>query len=267
MTDERFRIDRETVVIDGVTSPITLMQLSDAHMSLDSELDDAENREKAKRHRDIWMGHGNGISQLENFETLTAYGREQGVDLFVYAGDMMDFPSVGTAKAATDVINAAGNFLFAPGNHEYAQTHPTLYEGVTNGTPAFQVKDLGEVVMVAVNNAAHSIPDDVLNSLKAVLYGDKPVILLHHTPVDCDTLHPAAVDYWQDVTYFLFGADGKGDNVQEYIRLVSKEKTQLKAVIAGHLHFAHVDTFENGVRQFVSAPCLAGYARIIEIKG
>ncbi len=265
--DERFCIDRETITIEGLTKPLTLMQLSDAHMSLDSALDDVENREKAQKHRDIWMTHGNGLSQLENFEALTAYGREQGVDLFVYAGDMMDFPSVGTAKAAADVINAAGDYLFAPGNHEYAQTHPTLYEGVTNGTPAFQMKDLGEVVLVAVNNAAHSIPDEVIAALKAILYGDKPVILLHHTPVDCDTLHPAAVDYWQDVTYFLFGADGKGENVQEYIRLVSKEHTQLKAVIAGHLHFAHVDTFENGVMQYVSAPCLAGYARFIEIKG
>lgn len=264
MNDPRYRIDRETVKV-GLKKPLRLMQLSDAHMSLDSPLDDAKTREKAQKHRDVWMQHGNGVSQLENFETLTAYGREQGVDLFVYAGDMADFPSVGTADEAVAAMNRAGRYVFAPGNHEYAHLHPDLYKAGTRGNPAFQAVDLGEVMLAAVDNAAHSVPDEVMASLKAVLYGDKPVILLHHTPVSCETLRPAAVDYWQDVTYFLFGESGKGENIDEYIRLVSREKTRLVAVIAGHLHFSHVDVFENGVPQFVSAPCLAGYGRILDV--
>ena len=54
------------------------------------------------------------------------------------------------------------------------------------------------------------------------------------------------------------------ENAKAYHRLLTEEHTQLQAVIAGHLHLAHTDIFPNGVPQFISAPCLAGYAAIID---
>lgn len=265
--DNRFRVVRETLTIDGLNNTYRFMQLSDSHMSPDSPLDSDEDRQKAAKLREIWMGHGNGLTQEENFLSLTAYGRQQEVDLFVYAGDMTDFPSVGTAAEAKTMYDAAGPYFYAPGNHEQAFRFPAFFEAATNGDPAFQVMELGELRLVAVDNAAHSVPDRVMDRLKAVLYGDKPVILLHHTPIDCDTLHPDAERYWEDLTYFLFGLPGAGENVDEYIRLLTKETTQLKAILAGHLHYDHVDTFENGVTQYISAPCLAGFGRILDIRG
>ncbi len=264
--DPRFRVEQETIVIKGLQKPFRIMQLSDAHLSLDSPLDSDEVRQKAAHQREVWFSHGNGLSQEENFRLLTAYGRERDVDLFLYPGDMMDFPSVGTAAAAIELMNEAGDYVFAPGNHEYAERFD-YYDAATDGSPAFHTRDCGEFVIVSVNNAAHTCPTDVLEKLRAVLYGDKPVILLEHTPIDCDTLHPAAVAYWQDPTYFLFGCPGGGENIEAFISLVTKEKTQLKAVICGHMHFDHVDVFENGVPQLISAPCLAGYARLITVKG
>jgi len=267
MTDDRFCIERETLRIDGLQNTYRLMQLSDSHLNLDSPLDSGEDREKAAHLRDVWMNHGNGIAAEDNYDALVAYGKEQGTDLFVFAGDMTDFPSVGTAAAGKAKYDEAGAYLYAPGNHEQAHRFPDYYTAATGGDPALQVLDLGELRFVAVDNAAHSVEDRVMDALETLLRGDKPVILLHHTPIDCDTLHPAALAHWQDVTYFLFGLPGDGKNIERYIRLITKEKTQLKAVIAGHLHMAHVDTFENGVTQYISAPCLTGYGRMIEITG
>ena len=264
-TDARFRVERETLHIDGLTRSYRLMQLSDSHLNPDSPLDSEEDRQKAAHLREVWMQHGNGIPAADNFEALVAYDKAQQADLFVFAGDMTDFPSVGTAAAGKDLYATAGDYLYAPGNHEQAFRFPEYFRDATNGDPALQVRDLGELRFVAVDNAAHSVPDRVMNELETILRGDKPVILLHHTPLDCPTLYPDAVAYWQDVTYFLFGKPGNGENVERYIRLLTQEQTQLKAVIAGHLHLAHVDTFENGVTQLISAPCLAGYGRIIDI--
>ncbi|MBQ4618037.1 MAG: metallophosphoesterase [Clostridia bacterium] len=265
--DARFRIDRDTLVIDGLQRSYRLFQLSDSHMSPDSPLDTDEHREKAAHLREVWMQHGNGLSQEDNFRALTAYGRSLQCDRFLFAGDMTDFPSPGTASVAKTMFDEAGAYLYTPGNHEQAFRFPSYFEAIANGDPAFQVTELEELRLVAVDNAAHGVPDRVIEALTDVLYGDKPVILLQHTPLDCPTLRPFAEDYWQDVTYFLFGLPGEGDNIDTYVRLLTKEKTQLKAVVAGHLHLSHVDTFENGVTQFVSAPCLAGYARVIDIQG
>ncbi len=255
--DDRFRIDRETLTIPGLTRTYRFMQLSDSHMSPDSPLDDDATREKAAKHREVWMAHGNGLTQEDNFEALAALGKQEQVDLFLLAGDMTDFPSVGTADEGKKCYDRLlGSYVYVPGNHEQGNDNPPL-----------QVYDCGELLVVGVDNGAHTVDDDTMDALETLAHGDKPIILLHHVPVDCDTLHPAAVDYWQDVTYFLFGASGKGENIDRYNRLVREEKTAIRAVIAGHLHFAHIDTFENGVTQYVSAPTLAGYARILEVHG
>lgn len=267
MNDPQFRIDRDTLVVDGLQRTYRLMHLSDSHMSPDSPLDSDADREKAAHLRAVWMGHGNGLSQEENFRRLCAFGREQSADMFLFAGDMTDFPSVGTATEGRALYESAGDYLYVPGNHEGGQAHYPLFEAATGGDPAVQIKDLGELCLVGVDNASHTVCDRVIDTLADVLYGDKPVILVHHTPLSTPTLRPAAIDYWQDVRYFLFGEAGMDANAKAYVQLLTKEKTRLAAVIAGHLHFAHVDTFENGVTQYVSAPCLAGYGRLLTVTG
>lgn len=264
-TDARFRIEHETLHIDGLKNTYRLMQLSDSHLNPDSPLDSDEHREKAAHLREVWMKHGNGIPAEDNFDALVAYGKDCQTDMFMLAGDMTDFPSVGTADEGKKLYDQTGAYLYAPGNHEQAHRFPAYYTAATNGDPSFQVIELDELRLVAVDNAAHSVPDAVIEKLEAVLHGDKPVILLHHTPVECESLLPDAIAYWQDVTYFMFGRPGNGENIERYVDLLTKQKTQLRAVIAGHLHLSHVDTFENGVTQYISAPCLAGYGRIIDI--
>ncbi len=266
LTSDKFLIERATLTIEGLENTYRFLQMSDSHMSIDSPLDSNEMREKAAKHREIWMTHGNGLTQEENFAALAAFGNEH-ADCFLLAGDMADFPSVGTADEMTKSFCSLKDYLYAPGNHEMGSEHPDLYAAATNGSPALQVKELGELRLVAVDNAAHSIEDDVMDRLEALLTGDKPVILLHHTPVSCATLRPAAVSYWGDVSYFLFGEKGEGKNIARYNKLLTQQRTRLNAVIAGHLHFYHTDMFDNGVMQFVSAPCLSGYARLLTVKG
>ncbi len=265
--DSRFRVEHETLLIPSLRGSYRLFQMSDSHMSPDSPLDSEEDRKKAAHQRAVWMAHGNGLTQEENFDALTAHGRALRSDRFLLAGDMTDFPSVGTAAEAKTMFDRVGNYLYAAGNHEQAHRFPAFFAPAMGGDPAFQMQELGELRLVAVDNAAHSVPDRVIDALTDVLHGDKPVILLHHTPLDHPTLRPDAEAYWQDVTYFLFGGTGDGENVERYVRLLTEERTQLKAIVAGHLHLSHVDTFANGVTQFVSAPALAGYARVIEVHG
>lgn len=267
MSDSLYRVERETLRIPGLTRSYRILQLADSHMSPDSPLDSDDMREKAAKHRDIWMAHGNGVPQEENFAAFVTLAKEEAVDLAVLCGDMTDFPSVGTAAEGVRRYEAFDNYLYVPGNHEQGIRFPAYYADATRGNPALQIVDLGELVFVGVDNGCHTVSDDVMAQLETVLHGDKPVILVHHIPVDCETLHPAAVNYWGDVTYFLFGLSGEGDNIDRYNRLIREDRTQLRAVLAGHLHFDHIDTLPNGVPQYVAAPCLAGYGRILDITG
>ena len=267
MENSLYRLERETLVIPGLQHTYRILQLADSHMSLDSPLDNDEMRQKAAKHRDAWMPHGNGRPQDENFRHFAALAKEEEFDLAVLCGDMTDFPSPGTADEGRRCYEQLGDYLYVPGNHEQGIRFPQYYADATRGNPALQVVDIGELRFVGVDNGCHTIDDDTMDKLEALLRGDKPVILVHHIPVDCDTLHPAAVDYWEDVTYFLFGLSGNGENIDRYNRLVRDESTKLCAVLAGHLHFDHIDRLPNGVTQYVAAPCLAGFGRILTIKG
>ena len=268
MTDNNaMRLVRDTLIIPGLSRTYRILHISDSHMSPDSPLDSEEMREKAAKHREVWMAHGNGLTQDANFDYFVEVAKNERVDLSVLCGDMTDFPSVGTADEGAKRYARLGNYLYVPGNHEQGIRFPSYYEAATRGNPALQVVESDELVFVGVDNGCHTVSDEVMDALEALVHGDKPVILVHHIPVDCDTLHPAAVDYWEDVTYFLFGLSGNGENIDRYNRLVRQDRTQLRAVFAGHLHFEHVDRFENGVVQYVAAPCLAGYGQLIEIHG
>jgi len=267
MKDPRFHIDRSTLSVDGLQRTYRILHLSDAHMNPDSPLDSDEARSKAAEHREVWMRHGNGITQEENFRRLVAFGKQEQADLFVFAGDMTDFPSPGTAAAGKALYDTAGNYLYVIGNHEGVKEHYALFEPATNGNPLVQVKDLGELRIVGVDNASHTVDKAVLDTLCDVLYGDKPVIIVHHTPLSTPTLRPDAIAYWQDISYFLFGEQGLDENAKEYVRLLTAEHTQLRAVLCGHLHIAHADTFENGVVQYISAPALTGYGHLLTITG
>lgn len=268
LTDSRFRIDRETLIIPGLTRTYRFMQLSDSHLSPDSPLDTDEIRRKAAHQREVWLAHGNGIDLEEDFRALAAVGRDEKVDLFLLAGDMTDFPSPGTAHEAAILFQKElGDYFYVPGNHEAGIRFPDYYTALTNGNPAVQVREFDELTLIGIDNGLHTVTDEAINTLERVAHGDKPVVLLHHVPVDCETLHPAAQTFWEDPTYFLFGAPGGGENVERYIDLVSREENAIKAVIAGHMHYDHIDVFENGVTQYISAPTLGGYGRILEIKG
>lgn len=267
-TDPRFHIDRENLTIAGLSRTYRFMQLSDSHLSPDSPLDTDEVRAKAAHQREIWLAHGNRIDLEDDFRALAAVGRAEQVDLFLLAGDMTDFPSEGTAHEAKALFDReCGRYLYVPGNHEQGIRYPAWFAPLTGGDPAVQVTELDELTLVGIDNGMHDVTDEALSTLERVAKGDKPVILLHHIPIDCETLHPAAYTFWEDPTYFLFGMPGGGKNTARYIELVTREQTAIRAVIAGHMHYDHVDTFENGVPQYISAPVLGGYGRILTIQG
>ncbi len=267
MNDPHFRIERNTLTVDGLTDTYRILHLSDSHMSPDSPLDSDDDRARAAHQREVWMGHGNGLTQEENFKRLVAFGKQEQADFFVFAGDMTDFPSKGTAAAGKALYDTAGTYLYVLGNHEGVKEHYALFEPATDSHPVIQIRDVGELRFVGVDNTAHTVDRAVLDTLADVLYGDKPVIVVHHTPLSAPTLRPDAIAYWQDVSYFLFGEKGLDDNAREYVRLLTTEHTRLQAVLCGHLHFSHKDVFDNGVTQFVSAPALTGYGHLLTVTG
>lgn len=132
---EKYKIEQKTLVIPGLKNRYRILQISDSHISYTSELDDEATREKAKKMTAIWTGVGNGFSQLENFDNLIDYGHEIGCDLFVFAGDMIDFTSQGNVHKIFRAYKKPGNYLAVPGNHETGEDYYRFCLKEANLTP------------------------------------------------------------------------------------------------------------------------------------
>lgn len=265
---EKYNIEKETLTIKGLKHNYRIMQISDSHMCFDSELDDEATREKARKMTDIWTSVGNTFSQIENYDKMLLVGKENNCDMFVFAGDIVDFPSKGNLVGLKKKLLESENFIFTLGNHERSAQFDSDFAELMCGSTMIHTKELGEVLFVSFNDASHSVSPEALSELRKILNGERPVILVHHIPLSAPELHNDAVRILKDShKYYILGYIGERQGVDEYHELLTKEQTSLKACLAGHLHFAHKDTFENGVIQYTSGPCLNGYARIIDIIG
>lgn len=265
---EKYKIEQDTLIIPGLQGRYRILQISDSHICFESELDDEAAWEKGRKMATIWTRVGNGLSQRENFDNLIEYGHEIGCDCFVFSGDMVDFASKGNIHEIFRAYETVGNYFVIPGNHD---TGPHFYQYFlkeTNQSPDIQVKELGELLLVGIDNGKQSISDRVLKELERLLSGNRPVLLVHHVPLDNETLHVDAARLLKDsLPYYLLGMRGNGLNIEAYYDLLSKRRTSLKAILAGHLHFSHCDQLPNGVPQYVTGTCLNGCVRILDIQG
>ncbi|MBE6637767.1 MAG: hypothetical protein E7618_08215 [Ruminococcaceae bacterium] len=265
---EKYKIEWDTLVIPGLQGQYRILQISDSHICFESELDDEASREKGRKMAAIWTSVGNGLSQRENFDNLVDYGHEIGCDCFVFSGDMVDFASRGNVHEVFRIYETVGDYFVIPGNHDTGHYFYRHFLKTTNQSPDIQVKELGELLLVGIDNGKQSISDHMLKELEILLSGDRPVLLVHHVPLDNETLHVDAARLLKDsLPYYLLGMRGEGVNIEAYYDLLSKRHTSLKAILAGHLHFSHRDLLPNGVPQYVTGACLNGCARILCIQG
>ncbi len=262
------RIVNERLVIPGLQHTYRLLQISDTHMCPDSPLDSDEVRSEAKASRESWTDADFGMTLEELFLQLVAYGRKNSVDVYVFPGDIVDFLSPGIVEyMKTFLEDQTGVRLYVPGNHETGDDG-FLFSAFADD-PKLQILELGELRLVGINNAEHMVEDATMDALEAVLNGDKPVILVHHIPLQTPSLIKGIDAFWGGGdTYFRFGGANSDDpRVVRYQTLLQKKTTRLVAVMAGHVHFSHTDTFENGVVQYVSGAGCNGHARLLTICG
>lgn len=141
---EKYNIEKETLTIKGLKHNYRIMQISDSHMCFDSELDDEATREKARKMTDIWTSVGNTFSQIENYDKMLLIGKENNCDMFVFAGDIVDFPSKGNLVGLKKKLLESENFIFTLGNHERSAQFDSDFAELMCGSTMIHTKELGD---------------------------------------------------------------------------------------------------------------------------
>lgn len=266
-------IHNYTIPVKGIKKKI-IYHFSDIHLTEYDVLSDEAEIIKAKKGTDGWAkGRLNfaasnnestaeelQLSSGEHFSNLISLS-ESG-DAFVMTGDICDFINgANMRKIDADLKNAKVPFIAVCGNHDKASDIPDghIYSALKNPV---QTLDLGDMIIVGIDDSEGKITSYQLDRLKELLSQDKPLIIAIHIPIMTDD---NADRLMQCGSYFSLNNPNSSAETLEFIEILKQNTDKIVAVLAGHLHFANNSKVENGLMQYVSTQGLLGNINRYEI--
>lgn len=266
----------------GLEQPLKILHVTDSHIARADERDDERKHALAKR-------LGDPRKEAYFYEHL-AYAKAH-CDLLVHTGDLIDFTSQANFDFAREVLTEEKVF-FAVGNHEFSQYVGEAYEDRAYkmnsynemrpglGAPLFfNARTVGGVNFVSIDDSYHQFEPWQITRLEKEIEKGLPIILCLHAPlfeqslyeyhcersgkgsssylVGCDEDH-LPDDEWRAIEIRPRGITA------EAVDFIKSQK-QIKAVLAGHIHFSFVSELAPGMPQFVTGGGYDGIARELTI--
>lgn len=261
----------ETSLHIGLDAPVSLLHISDTHLTYADDRDD-------KRKIDLAAGRAPCFPHAaEELAAECAYAGEQGI-LILHTGDLIDFVSAANLDAAKRFMDE-NDVLFIAGNHEFSLYVGEAFEDeayrnqslarVQTAFPEnirFTSRVLGGVNFVGIDNGYYRFDRAQLDALKAEVAKGLPVILYMHNPLHEPELYRLAMSCnpcayltgtpeelmqtYDDYRYRQQKADADTWAAIEYI----ESCPAIKAIFAGHLHHdydgavaAHLPQYVTGI--------------------
>ena len=275
------RPERVEINAKGVKRSYRFLHISDAHVAVASENASDEERALAEKQAKRWsLGV---LTSTCAFEEMLKYVRHVRPDALLIAGDAVDYQDEATADWMVGRLAALKNegidTLYAFGNHEgasYVESIPDyrayydLYSDVMGGDPSFQIMDLGDLLLVAVEDSMRDITESQLERMRSVIAEAKEreisIILLLHIPIFADELAPSVLKIWGP-SFMLGSLAEDSPTVHEFCNLIKSEESPIAAVLAGHIHYSQKGYVSPGRMQYVSAPAFEGFVYDITVNG
>lgn len=273
----------ENVVIPGVEGAYDILFLTDCHVVIMDERDDAQVAESAPA-RYAEFQNAEGISAAEQFADWIDYANEQGVDAVLLGGDIIDYPTEGCLAYLEEQLGRLEMpYLYTMGNHDWTfpweymtekgrETYLPLLEPYTAGDPLFQTWETKDFAIIAVDDSPGQVNAEALRQYKEFTKTEKPMIVLVHVPFLTQSVLTQAREVW-DSSVVIGGGNYGGiypDKVsEEFVDLITAEESLVELVLAGHVHFYDRDYLEGekNVLQLVGDAGYHGSAMMIHISG
>lgn len=274
------------VPLEGLSKEYKIAWVSDLHMITD--------------HKPGGVSEGSMIRINSRYETLAV--TEDGVhaeelwpdivkclnvgdyDALIFGGDMMDYCSVSNMEAFQEGYEELRydkeQILYIRADHDYGawyvgdhftqQDIYTLHEGIDGDDPEKKYLDMGEFVLIGINNSTKNITDESLSIVEKqyekAARENKPVVAVTHVPygsnVD-DSLKALSMKV-RNKPYYWVGPDYQpNDTMWSYLSLIFSEDTQVKQVLAGHLHAPWDGMITEQLREHIFSPAFSGTIGVI----
>lgn len=249
-----------TLKIPGLTGTYTFFQTSDAHVAI--EADTTEN------------------APARAFLEAIRTAKEEKADGIFLCGDIGDNCTDSTMQFLHEALENAGTEVFyVMGNHEVVGTPDkgkakNLFTDLMFGNTAFWVRDLGELLIVGIDNSDKYYTDEQLAFLQEQTAKNKPIILLMHDPLMTDGIIDPVKEMWSEemgagaCQYFLIDRPANtGHPLRRFWDLVQDPENRVAAIFAGHVHLSSESEFAPGKKQYTMTPTYMGNIRKVIVAG
>lgn len=272
------------ILIEGLHQPITLMHITDSHLVLADERDpDAVKLlpDRASKRPDAPALFAENLNR----------SNELAADATILTGDIISFP----AWAGIDAIHAGVQTLEAPylytlGNHDWyfpylefndwtRADHYPRFHGLTEGNPAYQVKEIGGVRLITLDNSNYQVTPAQLAFLTEQLATGQPCLLFIHIPIAIPALIPPVVERFKS-PIIMAATEGWTEETRAALPHVLANETTLAChtlltsgatenlvgIFCGHVHFSHQAAYREGRFQYVTVPSFEAGHRVIRLE-
>lgn len=280
-TGGEFQVREITVPVEGLSREYRFLYLSDTHMIVPSEEDSEEIAGNAAPRLELFKDK-DGSPSAARFPEWVDYANEQKVDMVLFGGDMIDYPSDANLQFLQENLqNLQMPYLYAMGNHDWTypweymteegrKKYRPLFDSMMEGDAAARIVELEELVLLTVDNSSNQVDPQALEKAGEAYGKGKPVLALVHVPFSTDALIGAASQVWQSPVSIGYGSEGGGivpDAASAaFYELLTSEESTTAAVLAGHVHFYHEDLLEGRVKQYTADAGYQGAGMLITVK-
>jgi predicted phosphodiesterase len=273
-----------TIQIEGLRQPITLMHITDSHLYLADERDPEALKLIEER----------GLKRPEAHDRFTealTRSNQLGVNATVLTGDITNNPSWAAIDAiGKGVVTLSAPYLYTLGNHDwhfpFLQWNDTTrdeyyprFDALIDGNPRCQVKEIGGVRLIALDNSNYQISEDQLNFLEEQLAADGPCLLFIHIPIFIPSLMPAVVERWKSPIMMAATEGWTEETKAAQANFLANETTlachklltegaseNVAAIFCGHVHFSHADAYRQDRFQYVTDAGFDSAYRVIRLE-
>lgn len=264
----------ETIQIEGLSGEYDLLFLTDTHMVVKSS-EDTEQIAANGESRAPQFVDDDGVSSASQFPAWMTYAEEKEVDALLLGGDIVDYPSTGNLEhLQRNLDKLTIPYIYTPGNHDW--TYPWEYmtekgkaeylpllEPLMQGNTVIQRMELGELIVVAVDNSTGQVNPEALEEYEAILAEGRPVIVLVHVPFMTQSVLGKAKEVWSSPVVIgagNFGGIYENEESAAFMEMTTSAESPVAAVLAGHVHFFDKDNLE-GEKKVLQLVGDAGYRR------
>lgn len=275
-------VDYIEIDFENVQNAYELLFVNDMHVL---ELDDSvvpESVENVKVRRDASFRTRTGMASAAAWPKLASVLDEFSADGIIFGGDMMDFVSpVNVEILSQGLSQITTPYIYLRADHDLGTWHAggalSMDDSMAMHAPISDYYDMfvmeyPEFYVLGWNNSTSQLTDYGLQVARQVCKKGKPIILATHVPINSymdNSLADAAANADHENRKKLWGADclyRPNHNTSTFLDMIYDEKSPIKVVLSGHLHFKHVVQLTEQTVEYVLAPAFEGNIAKIVIK-